>query len=114
MTFTDLARILYSHRKVFLINCLIVAILTVIVTLFFMDEIFQSSSTIKSTSKQSGLSSLMPELSGFDELTGGLGSSSAAKELALYENIIMSRRCVEEAIIKFNIMEEYEYKKIVQ
>lgn len=112
MSFTDLLKLLYRQRKILIINCLIAALLSVIVTLFLMDEIFQSTSTIKSTSKQGGLSALMPELSGFDELTGGLGSSSAAKELALYENIILSRRCVEEAIIKFNLLEEYEFKKM--
>lgn len=112
MTFTELFQIIYKHKKVLLINSLIVAFVTVFVTLFLMDEIFESESTIKSTSKQAGLGALMPEIGGLDELTGGLGSSSAAKELALYENIILSRRCAEEAIQKFNLLEEYEFKKM--
>ncbi len=112
MTFVDLFNVFYKNRKAILINSLIAVVLAVIVTLFFMDEIFQSSSVIKSTSKSSGLGALLPDISGFEDLAGGLGNSSAAKELALYENILISRRCVEEAIVKFNLMEEYEFKKV--
>lgn len=112
MSFGDLINIVYKNRRIFLINCSIVVVVTIIITLFVMDEIFESESTIKSVSKQGGLSSLLPELGGFEELTGGITSSSAAKELALYENIILSRRSVEEAIIKFNLKEEYEFKKM--
>jgi capsule polysaccharide export protein KpsE/RkpR len=59
-----------------------------------------------------GLSSLMnlgnlPGIGDFNELTGG---SSNLKELALYENILNSRRCIDEVILKFNLNEEWEFK----
>jgi capsule polysaccharide export protein KpsE/RkpR len=77
-----------------------------------MDEIFQSVSVVKSTSKSTGLSGLLPDIGGLEELTGGMGSSSSAKELALYDNILTSRRCIEEAIIVFNLMDEYGFSKV--
>lgn len=111
MTIKDLLKIVYNNKKVFAINCLIVAIISVFISLFVMREIFQSNAIIKSTSKSSGLSALIPDFGGIEELTGGIGSSSSVKELALYENIITSRRCLEKTIVRFKIMDEYEFKK---
>ncbi len=112
MSFIDLFNIFYKNKKAIIVNSIIAAVLAVIVTLFFMNEIFQSVSIIRSTSKSSGLSGLLPDIGGLEDLAGGLGNSSAAKELAFYENILVSRRCIDETILKFNIMEEYEFKKL--
>ncbi|MCE1165656.1 MAG: hypothetical protein LWX07_09675 [Bacteroidetes bacterium] len=68
--------------------------------------------SVKSASKSSSLSSLLgasgslSDLSGIGELAGG----SSSKELALYENILLSRRNIEETIIKFNLNTEWDFK----
>jgi capsule polysaccharide export protein KpsE/RkpR len=77
-----------------------------------MDPIFVSTATVKTTSKESGLSGLMnlgnlPGIGDFNELTGG---SSNLKEMALYENILNSRRCIDEVLLKFKLNDEWEFK----
>lgn len=112
MTFSDLFKLFYRHKKIIIINSLIVGLITAVIAFFFMDEIFQSTSVVKSTSKSAGLGGILPDISGLEDITGSIGGNSAAKELALYENIILSRRCVEAAIINFDLMNEYEFKKM--
>lgn len=78
---------------------------------FVIDPIYYSYSTVKTTTKGGDISSLVggAGLSGMDlgEFTGG---GSVYKELALYENILISRRSLEDLIIKFNIMEKENIK----
>jgi capsule polysaccharide export protein KpsE/RkpR len=73
-----------------------------------------SSASVKSSSTKGGLLGALeggiPDIGGLDEL--GMGSSKSAKELALYEDILKSRRCLEPLIIKFNLMEREEYRFI--
>lgn len=109
----DYVSVLKKNKKLILLFSFIVSLITALIVFFIMDPIFFSSGTVKTTSKSSGLGGLLgasglPDLSDFGELTGGGGSK--AEELALYENILNSRRCVEETIIRFNFMEENEYK----
>lgn len=82
-----------------------------------MDPIFYSNGVIKTASKSSGLGGLLagsglPDLGDFGDLASGAGG--AASELALYENILTSRRCLEETIIKFNLMDENDYKTMFE
>lgn len=77
-----------------------------------MDKIYLSTASIKSTSKSGGLlsaleSSNLPDIGGLDDI--GLGASRSAKELAAYEEILNSRRCLEELINKFHLMERDDY-----
>lgn len=71
-----------------------------------------SSATIKSSSKGSGLLGALegsiPDIGGLDDF--GLGSGKSAKELASYEEILMSRKCLEPLIIKFGLMERDDYR----
>lgn len=48
----------------------------------------------------------MPDLSGIGDLAG---INSTSKELALYENILLSNRCLIETIVKFGLNEDFEY-----
>lgn len=79
---------------------------------FVLNLIYLSSATIKSSSKSGGLLSSLseniPDLGGLDDF--GIGSSKSARELAVYEEIISSRRCLGPLIIKFGLMERDEYK----
>lgn len=88
-------------------SCLI----SIILYFFVFDLIYYSSATIKSTSKSSGLLGALdaglPDIGGLDDL--GIGGGKSAKELASYQEILMSRRCLEELIRKFGLMERDEY-----
>lgn len=70
-----------------------------------------SSASIKSSSKSTSfLSSLegLPDISGLSEL--GIGGSTSAKELASYQDILTSRRCIEPLIVKYDLMNRDGYK----
>lgn len=108
----DLYKNLVDFKRFILIFSCIVALITGLYVYLVLDPIFLSSATLKVASKQSGLAGLVggggiPDISDLGELTGG-GSSS--KDLALYENILLSRKCIEETIIKFNLNGVWEFK----
>ncbi|MEO6694619.1 MAG: GNVR domain-containing protein [Ignavibacteria bacterium] len=110
-TYYDFINIFLKNKKPILIFSLIVGTFIGLIVFFVMDPIFLSTATIKTTSKQSGLSGLLgadmvPDLGDISSFGGG----SVVKELALYENILFSRKCVEAAIIRFNVMEESDIK----
>jgi len=105
--------VLNKNRKKILVISLLGLLASIVVAFFILDPIYLSNGVIKTTSKSSKLGGLLgssglPDLGDFGDLASGGGSS--ASELALYENILYSRRCIEETIIKFNLFEENEYK----
>lgn len=97
-------------KKFILIFTSICTIGAVIIVFFIMKPIFTSSASVKTTSKSNGLGSLLsggvPDISGLGDLTSGGGG----KELALYENILLSRKCIEETITRFKLNDEWEFK----
>ncbi|MBS1492496.1 MAG: hypothetical protein JST55_03235 [Bacteroidetes bacterium] len=108
----DYYKLILEYRNKLLIITGIAALLTTIVVFFVMDPIFFSSGTIKTATKASGIGSLLssggiPDIGDLGDLAG---VSSGSKELALYENILISRKNIEEAIIKFKLNDEWEYK----
>jgi len=114
-TLLDYINVFKKYKKyIFLISGL-VTLITIILVFFVMKPIYEAKAVVKTSSKQSGLSSLlsggsvMPDLGDIGDLTSSGGSS---KELALYENILLSRRNVEETITKFNLNSEWEFKFI--
>lgn len=50
----------------------------------------------------------LSDISGLDDF--GIGTSKSARELAAYEEILYSRKCLEPLIKKFGLMERDEYK----
>lgn len=113
-TLSDFLSVFTQYRKKIYITALIFGVLTAIVVFFIMDPIFLSYGTIKTSGKVVGLSlGGIPgtEIGDFGEVLSG---TSYAKELAFYENILKSRRCLEETIIKYNFMEEKKYKHMQQ
>jgi tyrosine-protein kinase Etk/Wzc len=111
MKIIDLIKIFNKYKRYILIIPLSIGIIVSFLLLFVVDEIFISVGTVKTTTKSSGLSSVigqsLPDLGDIGDLTG---SSSSSKELALYENILSSRRCIEEIVTKFNLMQEWKIK----
>jgi len=108
---SDFIKIILEYRKKVIIFTLIGFVLSIVLFFFVLDPIFYSSGTVKTISSKLDLGGLIssgiPDIGDLGDIAG---SSGVAKELALYETIIGSRRCLEETIVKFNIMEENEYK----
>ena len=103
----DYLKIILSYKLFIIISSIIVTLIVTILVFLVFPPIFYSSGTVKTTGRSSsGLAGMLsssvnvPDIGGLSDLTSG---GSSAKELALYENIILSRRCLEETIIKFNL-----------
>lgn len=101
------------NKKPILIVTISAMIISLFLVLFVIDPVFYSAGIVKTSSQSSGLQSLLGlsggglDIGDISSLSGGGG---ATKELALYTQILLSRRSIEEAIIKFNIMEEEDFK----
>jgi len=106
----DVISIFLVNRKYIFLSTLIVCLISIVVYFFVLDLIYTSSASVKSSSKSSGLLGSLdlgiPDIGGLDELGGGKSS----KELAAYEEILNSRRCLEAVITKFNLMERDDNK----
>lgn len=108
----EYVRIIARKKVSIMILCLITILVGIILFFFVIDPVYFSEGTIKSTGSSGGLGSLIsssaiPDLGDLSEIAG---STTISKELALFETILLSRRCLEETINKFGLMEENEYK----
>lgn len=114
LTILDYINLLLRNKKQIALFTAAIAVLTAITVFFIIKPVFLSTGMVKTaTTKSSMLGGLLSstglaDIGDFGDLAPGSGSS--ASELALYENILYSRKCLEETIIKFNIMEEEDFK----
>lgn len=112
LTLIDLIHLFTKNFKKIVIITGLFCIISIILYFFVFKLIFLSDATIKSSVKSSGLMSVLdggglPDIGGLDDI--GLSGSKSAKELAVYEEILKSRRCLEALILHFKIMEKEEY-----
>ncbi len=110
LTYLDFIRIFLKYKNLLLVLTFLVGAITAVLVFFIIPPTFLSTATVKSFGG-SGVSALMgmsgiPDLGGLEELSGG----GSVKELATYEEILKSRRCLEETITKFNLFEVYDFK----
>lgn len=103
----------YAKNKIkIFLSTGIICVLAIIMYFFVMDLIYTSTATIKSTSKGTGLlgglDAGIPDIGELDDL--GLGSSKSSKELASYQEILFSRRCLEKVITHFGLFERDKYE----
>jgi capsule polysaccharide export protein KpsE/RkpR len=113
-TLADYIKIFLRHKKVIIIFTLSILVLSIILYFFVVKPVYLSTATVKTTTQAGGISGLLsgaglPDMGDLGDLAGVSGGISA-KELAFYETILFSRRCLEPTIIKFNIMEIYDQK----
>ncbi len=107
----DIIHIFLKNKKKILIFSLSIGLITAFYVFFIANPIFFSTGTVKTTAKAVGLSGMLSQsLPDIGELGDLAGSSSTGKELALYENILISRRCIEETIIKYKWNEDGDFK----
>ena len=112
LTLIDLVLVFLKWKKRIFIFTGIICVISIILYFFVFDLIYFSSATIKSSGKAGGLLSSiegLPDIGGLDELGLGVGGKSA-RELASYEEILSSRRCIEPLIQKFGLMDRDGFK----
>lgn len=105
-------KILLKNKRLIIIATLIIGVILTIIAFFILDPIYLSISTVKTSSKPSGLSGLLgasgsSDITSISDLASG-GTSS--KELSLYESILTSRRCIEETVVRFKLNDDWEFK----
>jgi capsule polysaccharide export protein KpsE/RkpR len=108
-----LISIALNKKKIIFIASFTALIVSLILVLFVIDPIFYSAGVVKTSSQSSGLQNLLGLSSGgldIGDISSLSGGGGATKELALYTQILLSRRAVEAAIIKYNIMESENFK----
>lgn len=113
LTIIDIISIILRKKNKILIFAGIICVISVILYFFVFDVIYYSNATIKSSSKTSSLMSVLesgglPDIGGLDDI--GIGGGKSAKELASYEEILNSRRCIEELIVKFGLKERDDHR----
>ena len=116
LTIVDFVKTFLKYKKIIIIVSLIIGIIVTFFMYFVIPPIYKSTGVVKISSKSGGLGSLIssgsiPGMGDFGDITG---ASSSSKELALYENILNSRRCLEETIIKFKLNDEWEFRYMQQ
>ena len=111
LTIIDVITVFLKNKNKILISTCLFCLISIVLYFFVFDLIYYSTATIKSTSKSSGLLGALdaglPDIGGLDDL--GIGGGKSAKELAAYQEILTSRRCLEELINKFGLMQRDEY-----
>lgn len=115
LTFFDFIIIFIKRKKFISYFTLITCVISVVVYFFVLDLIYISNATVKSTNKSSGLFGALQGLTeGIGELDdlSSMGGGKTTKELESYVDIIYSRRCLEDFVIKFGLMEREEYRFI--
>ncbi len=107
LTFTEIYLTVSGNLRKILAVSAIAGVITALLVFFVVSPLFLSTATVKTTGKIVGFSiPEMPDLSGIGDLAG---INSTSKELALYENILLSNRCLIETIVKFGLNEDFEY-----
>lgn len=111
-TLYDYIQIFLKYKKPIIYFTLSVGIIAAFLLFVVIAPVFLSSATVKSTTKGGGLAGLLSGagLSGLGDVSDLTGGGAGVTELALYEHILESRRAIEETIIKFNLMDEYNEK----
>ena len=108
-----LISIVLNKKKIIFLSSFIALVISLLLVLFVIDPIFYSAGIVKTSSQSSGLQNLLGLSSGgldIGDLSSLSGGGGASKELALYTQILLSRRAVEAAILKYNIMETEDFK----
>lgn len=107
----DVLSVYFKYKNRILLLTVVACIIYIIIYFFVLDKIYFSNASVKSSTKSSGLlgalESGIPDIGGLDDI--GIGNSKSAKELAAYEEILYSRRCLEGLINKFGLKEELQY-----
>ena len=111
LSILEIISVFLANRKKIFLFAAITCVVAIVLYFFVFDLIYASTASVKSSPKSScllgGLDGGLSDIGGIDDF--GLGGGKTAKELAGYEEILISRRCLEPLILKFGLMEREEY-----
>ncbi len=107
ISFAEIIITIDNNWKKILYTALVFGAITAIFVFFIIPPLFLSTATVKTSGKIVGLN--LPDLPDISSLGDITGTGAYSKELALYENILNSNRCLTETIIKFNLNEDFKY-----
>ncbi len=111
LSILEIISVFLANRKKIFLFAAITCVVAIVLYFFVFDLIYASTASVKSSPKSSGLLGGLDvglsDIGGIDDF--GLGGGKTAKELAGYEEILISRRCLEPLILKFGLMEREEY-----
>jgi capsule polysaccharide export protein KpsE/RkpR len=105
LNLVDYILVLLKWKKFILWFTITVTIISIILFFFVFDLIYYSTATIKSSGKSTSFLGGLEGLTDIGSIGDIVGGSSSSKELAYYQEVINSRRCLEPLIKKFNLME---------
>lgn len=102
----DFLELLIVKKKFFIVFFTFSIIITYLGIFFFVEEKFDSSSTILPANEQSlpGIASMLGDLGGLPLGLGGFSST----EMSLFNTMIYSRRTLEKVIEHFNLIDVYD------
>ncbi len=106
ISFLDFLELILIKKKFLFTFFFISVIITYLSIFFFVEEKFDSSSTILPANEQQmpGIASMLGDLSGLPLGLGGFSST----EMSMFNTIIYSRTTLENVINKFNLIEIYD------
>jgi capsule polysaccharide export protein KpsE/RkpR len=106
----DYIQLLYKKRRAISFFTLAVLVISIVLYFFVLDLIYFSSASVKVSGNLGGIVPSLEsitDLGSLDEL--GIGSGKSARELASYEEILRSRRCLEALVVRFDIKNRGDY-----
>lgn len=110
LSIIDIIAIFLKNKKKILLITGIFCLISIVLYFFVFDLIYMSTASVKSTGKSGSLLSSLSDFSDLTDLDPFSVGGKSAKELAGYEEILKSRRCIEPLIIKFDLMNIEEYR----
>ncbi|MEO8512886.1 MAG: GNVR domain-containing protein [Ignavibacteria bacterium] len=110
LSILDLIYVFIKYKTKIIIFTLIFMIISIILYFFVFDLIYYSTASVKSTGKSSSLLSSIADFGDLQDLDPFSVGGKSAKELAVYEDILKSRRCIEPLIDKFDLMKDGDYR----
>ena len=107
ISFAEIIITISDNWRKIIYTTLIFGLITAILVFFIIPPLFLSTATVKTSGKIVGMNfPEIPDISGMGDLAG---TGAASKELALYENILKSNKCLMETILRFNLNKDFEY-----
>lgn len=110
LSLLDLIYVFMSYKRIILYSTISILLITILLYFFVFDLIYLSKATVKSSAKSTSLLSSIADIGDLDDLDPFSIGGKSAKELAIYEDILKSRRCIEPLIDKFELMKEDKYR----
>ncbi len=110
LSLMDIVYVFLKYKMFIIYTTIFGLVVSVVLYFFVFDLIYYSGASIKSSAKSGSLLSSIADFSDLEDLDPFSVGGKSAKELAAYEDILKSRRCLEPLIDKFGLMNDDKYR----